>query len=103
MGLSYNITKQDNKRKISIGITALREKEIPLDGENKTQNRLSGDFELALKVINNISINATNNYQPNLKEAGDFRWKTNISIRINLTSQFFLSINLNVFVDQLVP
>ena len=61
MGLSYNITKQD-KRKISIGITTLREKEIPLDGENKTQNRLSGDLELALKVINNISINAINNY-----------------------------------------
>ena len=39
-----------------------------IQGENKTQNRLSIDLELALKVINNISINATNNYQPNLKE-----------------------------------
>ena len=92
IGLSYNLTDKDDK-KLGMGLSALREKEIPLEGEYKLQNRLSAHVDFMLKLTEHISLTTSNQYQPSIKEAGDFRWTTNISLRINLNAQFLLIVN----------
>lgn len=92
IGISYNFTDEDHK-KIGMGLSALREKEIPLEGEGKLQNRMSGNFDLMIKLNKNVTISTNNHYQPNIEQAGDFRWKTNIAFRVNLSPHFLLSIN----------
>ena len=101
IGVSYNFTNEDNK-KIAIGLSALREKEIPLEGEDKLQNRLSSNFDFLIKLNKNIAISTINHYQPNIKQMGDFRWKTNISFRVNLSPHFLLNIN-SIFNYDSVP
>ena len=92
LGIAYNFTDEDNK-KIGFGISALREKEIPLEGDYKIQNRMSGNFDFMIKINKNVTISTKNLYQPNIKQSGDFRWKTNVSFRVNLSPHFLLSIN----------
>lgn len=92
LGVSYNFTDEDN-RKIGVGLAAIRENEIPLEGENIFQNRLSSNFDLMIKLNKNVTVSTTNHYQPNIEKAGDFRWKTNITFRVNLSPYFLLSIN----------
>ncbi len=92
LGVSYNFTDEDN-RKIGVGLAAIRENEIPLAGENILQNRLSSNFDLMIKLNKNVTVSTTNHYQPNIEKAGDFRWKTNITFRVNLSPYFLLSIN----------
>jgi len=91
LGLSYRLYDIESK-KLALGLSALREKEIHIEGEYKLQNRLSGNLDFMLKLNKNISISTTNNYQPNIETAGDFRWKTNFDFRIHLSSQFLLSL-----------
>lgn len=92
LGVSYNHIDKDNK-KLGMGISAIRELEINLFEEQKIQNRISTNLDFMLKPNKNISIVASNQYQPNIEEAGDFRWKTIISLRVALNSYFLLSIN----------
>ena len=92
LGVSYNFTDEDN-RKIGVGLSAIRENEIPLEGENILQNRMSSNFDLMIKLNKNVTVSTTNHYQPNIEKAGDFRWKTNIIFRVNLSPYFLLSIN----------
>jgi len=101
LGVSYNFTDEDN-RKVGVGLSALREKEIPLEGEDKLQNRLSSNFDLMIKLNKNITISTSNHYQPNIKQVGDFRWKTNIAFRVTLSPYFLLSIN-STFNYDIVP
>jgi len=91
LGLSYRLYDIESK-KLALGLSALREKEIHIEGEYKLQNRLSGNLDFMLKLNKNISISTTNNYQPNIETAGDFRWKTNLDFRIHLSPQFLLSL-----------
>jgi hypothetical protein len=93
LGVSYNFKDEDN-RQICVGLSAIRENEIPLDGENILQNRLSSNFDLMIKLNKNVIVSTTNHYQPNIEKAGDFRWKTNITFRVNLSPYFLLSITL---------
>ena len=92
LGVSYNHINEEDK-KIGIGLSALREKENLLSGETKLQNRLSGDFDFMIKTGQNIIISSKSKYQPNIEEAGDFRWNTNLSLRISINSHFLLIIN----------
>ena len=57
------------------------------------QNRISSNFDLMIKLNKNVTVSTTNQYQPNIEKTGDFRWKTNITFRINLSPHFLLSIN----------
>ena len=92
VGISYNFTNKDH-RKISVGLSALREKEFPLNGEQKLQSRISSNFNLIIKITKNITLNTINYYQPNIDKIGDFRWKSNIAFRVNLSNYFLLNIN----------
>ena len=92
LGVSYNFKDEDN-RKICVGLAAIRENEIPLEGENILQNRMSSNFDLMIKLNKNVTVSTTNHYQPNIEKVGDFRWKTNIIFRVNLSPYFLLSIN----------
>jgi len=92
IGLSYNLTNEDDK-KLGMGLSALREKEIPLEGEYKLQNRLSAHVDFMVRLNEHISLTTSNQYQPNIEQVGDFRWNTNISLRINLNAQFLLIVN----------
>mgnify|MGYP001163767600 CR=1 FL=1 len=85
-------TDEDN-RKIGVGLSAIRENEIPLVGKNTLQNRLSSNFDLMIKLNKSVTISTTNHYQPKIEKAGDFRLKSNITFRVNLSSYFLLSIN----------
>jgi hypothetical protein len=91
LGLSYWLYDIESK-KLALGISALREQEIHIEGDYKLQNRLSGNLDFLLKLNQNISISTTNNYQPNIETAGDFRWKTNLDFRIHLSAHFLLSL-----------
>jgi len=92
IGISYNFTDEEN-REIGVGLSALREREVPLEGDEKLQNRISSNFDLMISLTKNITISTHNHYQPNIEQAGDFRWKTNISFRMNLSTHFLLSVN----------
>ena len=91
LGLSYRLYDIESK-KLALGLSALREKEIHIEGDYKLQTRLSGNLDFMLKLNKNISISTTNNYQPNIETAGDFRWKTNLDFRIHLSPKFLLSL-----------
>jgi putative salt-induced outer membrane protein YdiY len=92
LGITYNLTDKDDKR-IGCGVSVIREKDIPLKGEEELQNRMSGNFDLLFKLNNHVSLTTSNLYQPNIEATGDFRWQTNLSLRISLYSHFALSIN----------
>ena len=92
LGLSYTFMQENNKRLI-IGISALKEKETPKDGEDKIQNRISTNLDFSIKLNKNIELLGCNNYQPNIEQTGDFRMKTMLALRINLSPHFLLSIN----------
>ena len=92
LGISYAFVQEDDK-KLVIGISALKEKETIKNGENKIQNRMSANLDSYIKLNKNIELLGTNNYQPNIEKAGDFRMKTMLSLRINLSPHFLLSIN----------
>ena len=92
LGFSYAFIQEDDK-KLMIGISALKEKETPKDGENKIQNRISTNLDFSIKLNKDIELLGANNYQPNIEQAGDFRMKTMLALRINLSPHFLLSIN----------
>ena len=77
VGISYNIKDKDHS-KMDLGLSVLREKEIPLEGKEKLQNRISSNISLIIKLNKNVKISTNNYYQPNIEEVGDFRWKTNV-------------------------
>ena len=100
-GISYNLTDKDNST-IALGLSVLREKEIPLEGKDKLQNRISSNFDLMIKLNKNITLSTNNHYQPNIEKAGDFRWKTNITLRVILSPHFLLNIN-SIFNYESIP
>ena len=96
VGLSYNLF---DKKSINIGITIQREKENVLGRDTKLQNRLNSNILFTKKIKESIAVTLKNSYQPNLDGLGDFRWISNLSIRLNLSTQFLLSINTNFNYD----
>ena len=92
LGFSYAFIQEDDK-KLMIGISALKEKETLKNGEDKIQNRMSANLDFSIKLNKNIELLGANNYQPNIEEPGDFRMKTMLALRINLSPHFLLSIN----------
>ena len=100
IGISYNITEEEN-REISVGISALREKDFPLEGEYKLQNRMSSIFDLMIKLNKNITLSTANHYQPNIETFGDFRWKTSLDLRVHLSNTFLLIITTSYNYDSI--
>ena len=96
VGVSYNLF---DKKSINIGITIQREKENVLGRDTKLQNRLNSNILFTKKIKESIAVTLKNSYQPNLDALGDFRWISNLSIRLNLSTQFLLSINTNFNYD----
>lgn len=96
VGVSYNLF---DKKSINIGITIQREKENVLGRDTKLQNRLNSNILFTKKIKESIAVTLKNSYQPNLDGLGDFRWISNLSIRLNLSTQFLLSINTNFNYD----
>ena len=92
LGLSYAFIQEEEKE-LAIGISALKEKETPISREVKIQNRMSANLDFSIKLNKNIELLGANNYQPNIEEAGDFRLKTMLALRINLSPHFLMSIN----------
>ena len=90
LGVSYNLLKKKN---INIGIIIQREKENILEGDDKLQNRLNSNILITKKIKESITVTLNNSYQPNIEELGDFRWVSNLSLRVNLSSKFLLSVN----------
>ena len=88
-----------DKKSINIGITIQREKENVLGRDTKLQNRLNSNILFTKKIKESIAVTLKNSYQPNLDGLGDFRWISNLSIRLNLSTQFLLSINTNFNYD----
>jgi len=91
-GISYAIVKSDIE-KARFGISALREIEPSLEGSFDKNTRMSGSIDFTIKLLNNVELKSRNHYQPNIENIGDFRWKTNISLRIALNSHFLFSLN----------
>ena len=91
-GLSYSFFQEDAKR-ITIGLSALKEKEKSIKEEEKIQNRISTNIDFSFNLNKNIQLIGINNYQPNIKKPGDFRLKCMLALRINLSPHFLLSIN----------
>jgi len=96
IGVSYSLF---SKKSVNIGITIQREKENVLGGDDKLQNRLNSNILFNRKIKKSIQITLKNSYQPNLDGFGDFRWISNLSVRMNLSTQFLLSINTNFNYD----
>ena len=92
IGISYAIVKSDIE-KDRFGISTLREIETSLDGNQEINTRMSGGVDFTVKILDNVELVSKNQYQPNIENIGDFRWKTNFSLRITLNSHFLFSLN----------
>ena len=92
IGVSYAIVKSDIE-KARFGISTLREIETSLDGNQEINTRMSGSIDFTIKLLDNVELISKNHYQPNIENIGDFRWKTNFSLRIALSSHFLFSLN----------
>jgi len=92
LGISYALVKSDVE-KARFGISTLREIETSLDGNQEINTRMSGGVDFTVKILDNVEIVSKNQYQPNIENIGDFRWKTNFSLRISLNSHFLFSLN----------
>ena len=100
IGLSYAVVKSDIET-VRFGISTLRERETPLIGEQEMNTRMSGSADFSIKLLKNVELISKNHYQPNIEDAGDFRWKTNFSVRITLNSYFLFSFNNTFNYDSL--
>lgn len=96
VGVSYNLF---DKKSVNLGITIQREKENVLGRDEKLQKRLNSNILFTKKIKESIAVTLKNSYQPNLDSFGDFRWISNLSVRLNLSTQFLLSINTNFNYD----
>jgi len=92
VGISYAIVKLDIE-KARFGISTLREIETSLEGNQEKNARMSGSIDFTIQLLNNVELKSKNHYQPNIENIGDFRWKTNLSLRIALNSHFLFSLN----------
>ena len=90
IGVSYSLLVKKN---VNLGFTVQREKESIFEGDDKLQNRLNLNILFTKKIKESIEITLKNSYQPNLEGFGDFRWVSNLSLRVNLSANFLLSIN----------
>tara|TARA_B110000444_G_C18808694_1_gene581388 strand:- start:435 stop:1151 length:717 start_codon:yes stop_codon:yes gene_type:complete len=96
VGVSYSFF---DKKTVNVGITIQREKENVLERDDKLQNRLNSNILFTKKIKDSIAVTLKNSYQPNLNSFGDFRWISNLSVRLNLSTQFLLSIYTNFNYD----
>ena len=92
IGISYAVIKSDIE-KVRLGVSYLRERETPMEGEQEMNSRMSGGVDFTIKLLDNVELISKNHYQPNIENIGDFRWKTNFSLRIALNSHFLFSLN----------
>ena len=92
VGISYAIVKSDIE-KARFGISTLREIETSLEETQEINIRMSGSIDFTIKLLDNVELISKNHYQPNIVNIGDFRWKTNFSLRIALNSHFLFSLN----------
>jgi putative salt-induced outer membrane protein YdiY len=92
IGISYAVIKSDIE-KVRLGVSYLRERETPMEGEQEMNSRMSGGVDFTIKLLDNVELLSKNYYQPNIENIGDFRWKTNLSLRIKINSHFLFSLN----------
>ena len=92
IGISYAVIKSDVE-KARFGVSFLRERETPIEGEQEMNTRMSGNIDFTIQLLDNLELTGKNYYQPNIKNIGDFRWKTNFSLRITINSHFLFSLN----------
>ena len=92
IGLSYAVVKLDVE-KVRLGISFLRERETPIEGEKEMNSRMNGGVDFTITLLDNVELLSKNYYQPNIENIGDFRWKMNISLRITINSRFLFSLN----------
>ena len=92
IGISYAVIKSDIE-KARFGISPLREIETSLEGTQEINTRMSGSIDFTIQLLDNVELISKNHYQPNIENIGDFRWKTNFSLRIALNSHFLFSLN----------
>tara|TARA_B110000003_G_scaffold187824_1_gene186704 strand:+ start:690 stop:1403 length:714 start_codon:yes stop_codon:yes gene_type:complete len=101
IGLSFAVVKSDIET-VRFGISTLRERETPIIGEQVMKTRMSGNIDFSIKLLENVELISKNHYQPNIEDVGDFRWKTNFSVRLTLNSHFLFSFN-NTFNYDSIP
>ncbi len=92
IGIFYAVIKSDVE-KSRYGVSFLRERETQIKGEEEMNTRMSGNIDFTIQVLDNVEMTSKNYYQPNIKNIGDFRWKTNFSIKITINSHFLFSLN----------
>jgi putative salt-induced outer membrane protein YdiY len=92
IGISYAVIKSDIE-KARFGISTLREIETSLEETQEINTRMSGSIDFTIKLLDNVELISKNYYQPNIENIGDFRWKTNLSLRITINSHFLFSLN----------
>ena len=92
IGISYAVIKSDIE-KARFGISTLREIETSLEETQEINTRMSGSIDFTIKLLDNVELISKNHYQPNIENIGDFRWKTNFSLRIAINSHFLFSLN----------
>ena len=92
VGISYAVITSDIE-KARFGISTLREIETSLEENQEINTRMSGSINFNIKLLDNLELISKNYYQPNIENIGDFRWKTNLSLRITINSHFLFSLN----------
>ena len=91
-GLSYGF-KQKKGDKFSIGVAYQIEEETTIEEIKTIQSRINSELNLVKKLNKSIEISFINKYLPNIEKFGDFRWESNLSLRLKLSPKFLLRIN----------
>jgi len=91
-GLSYSF-KQKNEEKFNIGISYQIEQETTIEELKTIQNRINSELNLVKKLSKSVEISFISKHLPNIEKFSDFRWESNFSLQLKLSSHFLLNIN----------
>ena len=91
-GFSYSF-KQKKEEKLNIGISYQIEKETTIEELKTIQSRINSELKLVKKLSKSVEISFISKHLPNIEKFSDFRWESNFSLRLKLSSHFLLSIN----------
>ena len=83
----------NKKNKLSFGASLLKEKSTYISLENELKNRLSTTADALFKINKYLEFKLLNQYQPNLDLLGDFRWRTDFSLKFIINSRIILKIS----------
>ena len=88
----YDLEPLAPEEKLNIGISYQIEKETTIEELKTIQSRINSELNLVKKLNKSVEISFISKHLPNIEKFSDFRWESNFSLRLKLSSHFLLSL-----------